>query len=313
MTGSTEEGLSGVPSVGIRQRRIGRNCRVPHGALVRLERSAGKVHSLRSEGGRAGVTPSGYPAAINTVRSSKGPTQEDNMYSKTARYYDKIYSSKDYRAEVQHFTAIVRENLRSGGNRLLDVACGTGRHIEYLKENFDVEGLDICQELLEIACQRNPDISFHHADMTEFDLGREFDIVTCLFSSIGYVKTLHNLTRAVTCMTRHVKSGGILVIEPWFTPDSWQPGSLDARFVDEPELKIARITTCLADGRLSYFDAHFLIGTPEGTEHIIEHHELGLFDTDEIRVVLADVGLEVAYDVRGLAGRGMFIGRRSLL
>jgi ubiquinone/menaquinone biosynthesis C-methylase UbiE len=221
--------------------------------------------------------------------------------------------SKDYRAEVQHFTAIVRENLRSGGNRLLDVACGTGRHIEYLKENFDVEGLDICQELLEIARQRNPDISFHHADMTEFDLGREFDIVTCLFSSIGYVKTLHNLTRAVTCMTRHVKPGGILVIEPWFTPDSWQPGSLDARFVDEPELKIARITTCLADGRLSYFDAHFLIGTPEGTEHIIEHHELGLFDTDEIRVVLADVGLEVTYDVRGLAGRGMFIGRRPLL
>jgi hypothetical protein len=54
MKGSTEEGLPGVPSVGIRQRRIGRNHRVPHEALVRLERGAGKARSLRSEGAGRG-------------------------------------------------------------------------------------------------------------------------------------------------------------------------------------------------------------------------------------------------------------------
>jgi hypothetical protein len=54
MKGSTEEGVSGVSSVGIRQRRIGRNHRAPHGALVRLERSAGKARSLRSEGAGRG-------------------------------------------------------------------------------------------------------------------------------------------------------------------------------------------------------------------------------------------------------------------
>jgi SAM-dependent methyltransferase len=232
------------------------------------------------------------------------------MFSKTARYYDKIYAVKDYQAEVNRLMAIIRENCGSGGNRLLDVACGTGHHLAYLKEQFDVEGLDISQELLEIAHQRNPEVVFHHADMTDFDLGCQFDVVTCLFSSIGYVKTLDNLTRAVTCMTKHLLPGGILIVEPWFTPDTWQPNTVHASFIDEPDLKIARVNTSFVNGRLSFFDLHYLIGTPEGTEHFVERHELGLFETDEMHTVFSEAGLEVSYDAEGLTGRGLFIGRR---
>jgi ubiquinone/menaquinone biosynthesis C-methylase UbiE len=232
------------------------------------------------------------------------------MFSRTARYYDKVYAFKDYHAEVQHLTAIIRQSLRSEGKRLLDMACGTGHHITYLKEHFDVEGLDISQELLEIARQREPDILFHSANMIDFDLGRAFDIMTCLFSSIGYVKTLYNLTRAVTCMTRHLATGGVLVIEPWFTPDTWRPGTVHATLIDEPDLKIARVNTSFVDGRLSFFDLHYLIGTPEGTDHFVERHELGLFETDEMRTVLAEAGLAVTYYAEGLTGRGLFVGQR---
>lgn len=233
------------------------------------------------------------------------------MSSIIARYYDKIYSFKDYHAEVQRLITIIRENLHSKGTRFLDVACGTGRHIEYLKEYFDVEGLDISQEMLEIARQRNSDILFHHSDMTNFDLGHKFDVVTCLFSSIGYVKTLDNLARSVTCMTHHLMPGGILIIEPWFTPETWHPGTVHATFIDEPDLKIARINTSFVNGDLSFFDFHYLIGTPEGTKHFVEHHELGLFKTEEIYTILANASLEVTYETEGLTGRGLFIGRRT--
>jgi ubiquinone/menaquinone biosynthesis C-methylase UbiE len=233
------------------------------------------------------------------------------MFDKTARYYDKIYSFKDYKAEAERLMALFKEHQRSGAIRLLDVACGTGRHLEYLRDRYEVEGLDISLELLAIARQRQPGIHFHHADMTAFDLGKPFDIVTCLFSSIGYVKTLKNLSRAVTCMARHLKSGGLLVIEPWFTPDTWRSGTVHAIFIDEPELKIARINTSFATGRLSVFDLHYVIGTPAGTEHLVEHHELGLFTTEEMGAALTAAGLDVTFDHQGLMGRGLFIGRRS--
>jgi ubiquinone/menaquinone biosynthesis C-methylase UbiE len=233
------------------------------------------------------------------------------MFTKTARYYDKIYSFKDYQAEADKLTAIIEENLHSGGRRLLDVACGTGGHIAYLKQHFQVEGLDISAEFLEIARGKYLDVPFHQGDMVDFDLADQFDVVACLFSSIGYVRTLQDLTRAVTCMTRHVIHGGVLIIEPWFTPETWHAPSVHASLVDEPDLKIARVNTSFVDGRLSYFDLHYLIGTLEGTEHFVERHELGLFETDEVRSVLSEAGLDVTHDAEGLTGRGLFIGRRQ--
>ena len=146
--------------------------------------------------------------------------------------------------------------------------------------------------------------------MTDFDLGRTFDIVTCLFSAIGYVKTLDNLTRAVQCMAHHLIPGGVLLIEPWFTPDTWHPGNVGARFIDEPNLKIARINTSGAEGRLSSLDMHYLIGTPAGIEYYVERHELGLFTSAEMTRAMTHGGLEVTYDGAGLTGRGLFIGRR---
>jgi len=225
----------------------------------------------------------------------------ESRSSPAARYDDSIYLSiKDYGAESKKLMACIREHRRSTGNRLLDVACDTGLHLSHLKAHFEVEGLDLDEAMLTIARQRNPSVAFHRADMTEFSLGRTFDIVTCLLSAIGYVKTLDEVRRAVQCMARHLAPGGLVIIEPWFTPDTWHAPSVHAVLVDEPDLKIARINTSFVAGRLSYFDLHYLLGTLEGTEHVVEHHELGLFPTDEMTKVLTDSGFEVTYDAEGL-------------
>jgi ubiquinone/menaquinone biosynthesis C-methylase UbiE len=232
------------------------------------------------------------------------------MYTQSIPFYDVIYSFKDYQAEAQNLMKIIREHLQSGGDRLLDVACGTGMHLEFLKEVYEVEGLDLSVELLKIAQERAPDVFYHHADMTDFDLGKEFDVVTCLFSSIGYVRTLDNLNRAVKCMSNHLIAGGVLIVEPWFTPDSWNPGTVAANFIDEPELKIARMNISCVEGKLSYFDFHYLIATQEGVQSFNERHELGLFEIEEMSETMNRSGLEVIYDAEGLTGRGLFIGRK---
>jgi SAM-dependent methyltransferase len=232
------------------------------------------------------------------------------MFSKTAHYYDKFYGNKDYAGEVKVLVAVIDESLQSDGRRLLDVACGTGRHLEQLKAHFRVEGLDLEPELLEMAQSRNPGIALHQGDMVHFDLGCRFDVVTCLFSSIGYVKTLDNLHKAVRCTAEHLESGGLLIVEPWFTPGDWHSGTPHAMLIDEPQLKIARLNTSFAKGRLSYFDFHYLIATPQGTEHLVERHELGLFERDEMRAAFAQAGLQASYDAEGLTGRGLWIGER---
>ena len=129
------------------------------------------------------------------------------MYHLSARYYDHIYSFKDYRKEADILREVIERYGGSDGHRLLDVACGTGKHIEYLRRDFRVEGVDLLEEFLQIARGKFSDISFHQGDMRAFDLDRQFDVVTCLFSAIGYMQTLEDLNAAVANMARHLLPG----------------------------------------------------------------------------------------------------------
>jgi ubiquinone/menaquinone biosynthesis C-methylase UbiE len=232
------------------------------------------------------------------------------MFTPTARYYDKIYSFKDYRAESEHIVAILEARLGKRGGSLLDVACGTGLHDEFLKKSFQVDGIDMDQAMLAIAVERNPELRYFQGDMTDFELGENFDAVVCLFSSIGYVRTLEGLEKAIGCMARHLIRGGVLLVEPWFTAENWHAHSTHGLFIDEPELKIARVNTSYVDGRLSIMDMHYLIGTPQGTEHIVERHELGLFELEEMRSAFVKAGLDPSYDPDGLTGRGLWVGKK---
>ncbi len=228
------------------------------------------------------------------------------------QYYDKIYSFKDYEREAQRVLRVAEEHLRIPGKSLLDIACGTGRHIEYFKDRFQVEGLDISDGMLAIARKRNPNVRFHKGDMTGFDIVRSFDVITCLFSAIGYAKTLDLAGEAIACMSRHLNPGGVVIVEPWFTPHEWRPGTVHAMLVDEPDLKIARVNTSFVNGRVSYFDLHHLIGTAEGTTHSVEHHELGLFEIDEMKKMFVEAGLSVTHDPEGITGRGLYVGEKPL-
>jgi ubiquinone/menaquinone biosynthesis C-methylase UbiE len=226
-----------------------------------------------------------------------------------AEYYDSVYGFRDYARESGKIAGVIRQKLKSGGRRLLDVGCGTGEHLKFLHNEFEVEGLDVSEEMLDIARAKLPGVRFHKGDMVRFDLGCEYDAVISLFSSIGYVKTVERINTTLTCLARHTRPGGVVVVEPWFTPDAWKPDTVHAAlFGDTPELRIARVNTSFRDGRVSWFDLHHLVGTTKGTAHYVEHHELGLFTIDEMRAAFEQAGLETDYDPEGLTGRGLWVG-----
>ncbi len=232
------------------------------------------------------------------------------MFTQSAELYDLFYDWKDYAAEAARVDEVVRERL-PGARSLLDVACGTGRHLEHLSRRYAVEGLDLDPGLLSVARRRLPQIPFHQADMTAFDLGRRFDAVVCLFSSIGYAETLDRLAAAVMAMARHVRPRGLLLVEPWLMPGSFDPQHLGRLLVVESEgMQAVRANASALDGRVSVLEFHYLVVRPGTVRHFTETHRLGLFTDEEYRSAFTAAGLKVDLDREGLMGRGLYIGQR---
>jgi len=232
------------------------------------------------------------------------------MYRDSARYYDAIYSFKDYGAEAAAVSAQIRAHKPDAAT-LLDVACGTGAHLAHFAREYRVEGIDLSEEQLAIARARLPGIELHQGDMTTFDLGKTFDAVTCMFSSIGYVGTLDGLDAAIGRMAAHLAPGGVLVVEPWLPPDAFEAGHLSTLFVDEPDIAIARMSISHKEGRRSWFDMEHLVGSADGIEQFVEHHELGLFTVEEQIAAFERAGLRVEHDPDGPIGRGLYVGVAS--
>ncbi len=237
------------------------------------------------------------------------------MYFESADLYDLIYASqgKDYSAEARKIHDQAQLHQRSTGNLLLDVACGTGMHAAHLRPYYEVQGIDQDEKMLEMARNNHPGLLFESGDMRKFKLDRKFDVITCLFSSIGYMLTSDDLHQAVVNMSNHLKLGGVLFVEPWFEPGSWKGGSIHTISVDQPDLKIVRMNASGLNGNISFFTYHYLVGSSKGVRYFSEHHELALYTRAEYLAAFENAGLKVVFDEQGLYGRGLYIGMKGLL
>jgi SAM-dependent methyltransferase len=232
------------------------------------------------------------------------------MFSKSAEYYDDIYTAvgKDYPSEAEKVHRFIQLHKRTEGNLLLDVACGTGMHANLLSQFYAVEGLDLDAKMLSVCRRKYPAIHFHRGDMLDFKLKIHFDVIVCLFSSIGYVKTKSRLQKTIKNMARHLVAGGVLLVEPWFAPDQWYVGRVSTTTVEQPKLKIVRMSRGSRRGNISILEFHYLISTSKGIQHCLEIHEMGLFTHKEYLDAFQFAGLKTTHYAKGLDGRGLYMG-----
>jgi SAM-dependent methyltransferase len=231
------------------------------------------------------------------------------MFDKTADLYDAIYATfKDYPAEVERLRPLIDRYKRSPGKSLLDVACGTGKHIALIREDYTCEGLDLHPTMGELFRKANPGVPFHEGDMVDFDLGKRYDVVVCLFSSIGYARTRERLFAALRSFARHTTAGGVIIVEPWLAPWQFRPGHTGANFVDLPDLKVARMSSGEITSEEWILRLHYMIGRHGKVEYLEETHTMGLFEDADYREAFRAAGLEVVHDEKGLVGRGLYVG-----
>ncbi len=107
---------------------------------------------------------------------------------------------------------------KSGGP-ILELGCGTGKlSIPLAEAGFAVTGLDNSPELLQFAARKSSDVRWLTGDMRGFDLETKFAMVMLPSNNLGHLHTLEDFESCVSSVKRHLKSGGVFVIDV-FVPD----------------------------------------------------------------------------------------------
>jgi ubiquinone/menaquinone biosynthesis C-methylase UbiE len=243
---------------------------------------------------------------IGTLGESR---QACEMYTGSAAHYDRIYSSfKDYAAEADALAAVIRE-VHPRARTVLDVACGTGAHAAALAavHGFEVDGIDLDPALLAIARAKCPRGRFVDADMADFDLGRTYDAVLCLFGSIGYLVTRPRLWAALARLRAHLAPGGVAVVEPFLTPDAFGAGRTGSVTAESDGVRVTRRNRSERDGGVCRLSFDYEIAGPAGVEHSSEVHTLGLFSVEETLAGFAAADLTARHEPGGPMGRDRYI------
>lgn len=140
---------------------------------------------------------------------------------KHANYYDIFYQDKPYPQEAEFVHNLFQKHTKGNCKRLLELACGTGRHaFELEKLGYEIVATDYSKDLLAVAKRKakqlDSQVDFRLLDMRELSLNdAPFDGAYCLFDSIGYVRTNSAIQQVLNGVHRHLPSDGLFICEFW--------------------------------------------------------------------------------------------------
>jgi cyclopropane fatty-acyl-phospholipid synthase-like methyltransferase len=132
-----------------------------------------------------------------------------------SEYYHVLYKNRDEKEAEFFIENLVRHLNLKKRSKLLDIACGKGRHATYFNSlGFDVVGVDLSPNSITSAKEsENATLQFAVHDMREVYQENLFDVATNLFTSFGYFKKDEDEQKAINAMASNLKKEGILVID----------------------------------------------------------------------------------------------------
>ena len=133
---------------------------------------------------------------------------ENRLYGGLAWLWPILSDPTHYRHEAAAFRDAIRAHTSIPTTTLLDLGCGGGHNDLYLKQDFQVTGVDLSPGMLGHACRLNPEATYVQGDLRTVRLGTAFDAVI-IADAIDYMLTEADLAAAFATAHAHLRPGGV--------------------------------------------------------------------------------------------------------
>jgi len=229
------------------------------------------------------------------------------VFTDIAPFYDLVKSHRNHDAEAASIRGLIQQHAPQA-KTVLEVACGTGTLLARLK-GYERIGVDASAPMLEQARKKlSDDVTLVHGKMEDFQLPRPgVEVLLLLDGAIGYVGPAE-LEPTLQALARHLVSGGLLVVEPWYTPDEWEPKKIHVTHHADDVVTVVRVAYGYPDGRI---DFHTTIGSISGLHTFDGHADFTLHPEVVMVEAFQTAGFtEVRNEAAPQFKRGLWVARK---
>ncbi|MHD0397565.1 class I SAM-dependent DNA methyltransferase [Staphylococcus simulans] len=130
------------------------------------------------------------------------------QYENFSQYYDELSEDQPYN---QWLDIILKATSKR--ESILDIGCGTGSLTSLLTDFKTVIGMDLSQDMLAIASKKSNSVRWIEGDMTDFELGQTFDVITILCDSLNYVTEREDVIETFKHVYQHLNNDGTFIFD----------------------------------------------------------------------------------------------------
>jgi SAM-dependent methyltransferase len=223
----------------------------------------------------------------------------DPVFNSYSRYYNLLYSDKDYRSEAGYIHNLI-QTYNPDTKTVLELGCGTGIHAQFLSHaGYKVHGIDISQTMIELALLKaNENISFELGDVRTYQNNRKYDVIISLFHVASYQTTNEDFKQYLQTAARHLEKGGMFIFDFWYGPAVLTDRPVQRKKVmEDSETKVTRFSNpeMFANENLCkvHFDVMVLDKLSKQTYEIKETHPMRYFFLPELDYMLSNSGFQI--------------------
>lgn len=189
---------------------------VTHG-MIRTEIVCSKCKSHLGHLFDDGPTDTGLRYCVNGISLTFSKDKEQDWFENwfDSPYYPLLYQKRNIEEAESFISNLLTDLKPAPKSRILDLACGEGRHSNYLaSKGFKVTGIDLSERSIVLAKENAVEnVDFDIADMREFSINSKYEYIFNLFTSFGYFQNTNDNIKVLNQIRKHLDDSGTLVID----------------------------------------------------------------------------------------------------